>query len=412
MEQKIRHIVKRTVSSIVSAPSILYPLLKDEAIGGKLIMAFALAAVIVVNSPLKEAYDTFWHLHLSIGLGELSLSLDLREWVNEGLMAFFFLVVGLEIKRELVNGELRDIKKAILPISAAIGGMIIPAVIYLAINLNSSAIQGWGIPVATDIAFAVAVLALLGNRVPITLKLFLLALAIVDDIGAILVIALFYADIINYAFLAVTAGLVISTWMLRKWLANKLAVVFVLGIALWICAHFTGIHASITGVLMGLLAPVPNSPEEPSQSKRIEEFFLPITTFFVLPVFAFANAGVVLSSSVLHYQDAKPIMAGIVAGLVLGKLIGISGAAWLMVRLGLAKLPSGVGWMHIVGVSIIAGIGFTMSIFITELAFDHETQMEVAKISIFIASGFAALLGSLFLLKAKAIKQIIDEGIH
>jgi Na+:H+ antiporter, NhaA family len=412
LHHKIKHLTKKTVSSIVSAQSMLNSLLKDEAIGGKLIIAFAAIAIILVNSPLKDTYDAFWHLSLSIGLGNLSLSQDLRHWVNEGLMALFFLVVGLEIKRELVSGELRDMKKAILPIAAAIGGMIVPAIIYLAFNLNSDAVQGWGVPIATDIAFAVAVLALLGNRVPLTLKLFLLTLAIVDDIGAILVIALFYAEILNYWYLACTFGLILAIWLMRKWLTNKLAIVIALGVTLWITAHLAGIHASIVGAVMGLLAPVPRSSKEPSHSRDLEEFFLPITTFFVLPVFALANAGVVLSSSVFQFPDSKSIMAGIIAGLIIGKLVGISGAAWLMVRFGLAKLPTGVGWLHVIGVSIIAGIGFTVSIFITELAFVNESQVEIAKISIFIASGLAALIGSLFLLKAKEIKQILDENTN
>ncbi len=402
MHQKITHITKKAVSSITSIPSMLNFLLKDEAIGGKLIIATAALALVVVNSPLRDAYDTLWQTNFSVGLGDFSLSHDLRHWVNEGLMAIFFLVVGLEIKRELVNGELKDPKKAILPLAAAIGGMIVPAIIYLGFNLNSDAIQGWGIPIATDIAFAVAVLALLSNRVPLSLKLFLLTLAIVDDIGAIFVIALFYAEIINYWYLFGSAGLVISIWLMRRWLADKLAMVVVLGTVLWITTHLSGIHASIVGAAMGLLAPVPRSAKTPSQSRDLEKFFLPISTFIVLPVFAFANAGVVLSGDMFSSPEAAPVILGVVVGLVVGKLIGISGATWLMVRLGYAKLPTGTNWAHIVGISLIAGIGFTVSIFITELAFpDNKQLVETAKISVFIASGIAAALGSAVLLRAK-----------
>lgn len=392
----------KTVSSIIRVPSILNSLLKDEAIGGKLIAAFAVLALVVVNSPFKDVYNAFWHLTLSIGLGDFSLSQDLRHWVNEGLMAIFFLVVGLEIKRELVNGELKDPKKAILPMAAAVGGMVVPALIYLGFNMSSGAIHGWGIPIATDIAFAVAVLAFLSKRVPLSLKLFLLTLAIVDDIGAIFVIALFYAEIINYWYLLASVVLVVGIWLMRRWLSHKLAIVMVLGIVLWITTHLSGIHASIVGAIMGLLAPMSRSVSASSQSKSLEEFFLPISTFVVLPVFAFANAGVTLSGDMFSNPEANPIILGIVMGLVVGKLVGISGATWLMVRLGYATLPTGANWVHIVGISLVAGIGFTVSIFMSELAFSDNRQLiETAKVSVFIASGIAATLGSAVLLKAK-----------
>lgn len=410
MHQKIKHFTKKTINSIIGAPSILNSLLKDEAIGGKLIIMSAALAVAAVNSPLKALYDSLWQTDFSIDLANLTLSQDLRHWVNEGLMAIFFLVVGLEIKRELVNGELKDKKKAILPISAAIGGMIVPALIYVAFNINSNSIYGWGIPTATDIAFAVTVLALLGNRVPLALKIFLLTLAIVDDIGAIIIIAVFYADSINYSYLTAALLLTVFMWMIRRWLSKNLIILLVLGVTLWLFAHLAKIHASVVGAVLGLLALIPKSPREPSQSRSLEEFFLPISTFFVLPVFAFANAGVVLSASVFKGQDSMPIMAGIVLGLVVGKLVGISGVSWIMVRLGLAKLPAKVSWLHIVGVSIISGIGFTVSIFITDLAFQDPHQVEIAKVSIFIASGLAAVLGSLFLLKSKEIEHILDEA--
>lgn len=401
MKPKIKHIAKKATSNIVEIPSILNTLLKDETISGKLIITFAALAMLVVNSPIADVYQNFWHFNLSIGFKEAAISQDLRHWVNEGLMAIFFLVVGLEIKRELVEGELKDRKKAILPVAAAVGGMIVPAVIYLAFNLQSNAIQGWGIPIATDIAFAVAVLALLGSRVPLALKLFLLTLAIVDDIGAIFIIALFYAEIINYTFLFGAVGLLVAMYVFRKWLAGKLAIFIMLGVVLWVTTHLSGIHASIVGAALGLLAPLSSPVSRRSVSKRLEEMFLPVSTFIVLPVFAFANAGVVLTAAVFDGSDAGSIAAGIIAGLVLGKLVGITGASWLMVRLGLARLPSGTGWMHIVGVSLIAGIGFTVSIFIAELAFPNNKELvETAKVSIFIASGAAATLGVLILSKA------------
>ena len=322
--------------------------LKDEAIGGKLILVAALLSLIVVNSPFRDEFNQFWHLPLSIGLGSWSLSLDLRHWVNEGLMALFFLVVGLEIKRELVKGELKDIKTAILPIGAALGGMIIPALIYLVFNLNTGAIQGWGIPIATDIAFAVAVLSLLSNRVPVSLKIFLLTLAIADDIGAIFVIALFYAEIINYWYLSVSFLLAIGIFLFRKQLIYRLLIVSLLGIGLWLTTHLSGIHASIVGAVMGFLAPVTKSNDKVGVSERVEKLLLPVTTFFVLPIFAFANAGFTLSANALTTNQS--ILWGVIGGLVLGKVLGITLASWLLVKLKVAQLPSGVAWKHIIGI--------------------------------------------------------------
>ena len=386
------------------AHAVLQSVLGDEAAGGKLIIFFAALALVVVNSPLQAMYEMFWTLDFSLGIGDAVLSQDLRHWVNEGLMAIFFLVVGLEIKRELVNGELKDPKKAILPFAAAIGGMVVPALIYFALNTTGETVRGWGIPIATDIAFAVAVLAFLSKRVPLSLKLFLLTLAIVDDIGAIFVIALFYAEIINYYFLALSAITIAVIWLIvhQGWLSKRLVVIIaLLGILLWVSTHLSGIHASIVGAVLGLLAPVPRSAQTPSASKRLEKFFLPISTFIVLPVFAFANAGVALSGDVFGNPDARSVMIGVVAGLVLGKLAGISGATWLMVKLGLATLPTGTNWGHIIGVSLIAGIGFTVSIFITGLAFsDNQELIEAAKVSVFAASGLAATLGSLVIWRA------------
>lgn len=410
MQQKLRHITRKARSSISTAPNTLRMFLQDETIAGKLIIAFAALALIVVNSPLRETYESFWQLNLSIGLGDLTLSQDLRHWVNEGLMSFFFLVVGLEIKRELVKGELRDPKKAALPIGAAIGGMVFPAVIYLAFNLHSNAIQGWGIPIATDIAFAVAVLALLGKRVPFSLKLFLLTLSIVDDIGAIVIIALFYAEIIHTGFLFGSIALLLMIWLFRKRLAGRMPIFIALGVLLWLTTHLSGIHASIVGAAIGLLAPLYGPAQKQSIGKRLEDFFLPISTFISLPVFAFANAGVVLTATAFTHADSLPVMSGVIMGLVFGKLIGISGVAWLMTRLGYAKLPAGTNWAHIIGVSLIAGIGFTVSIFITELAFEGNRELaETAKISIFIASGVAAVLGSAVLLNAKSIKKSLMD---
>jgi NhaA family Na+:H+ antiporter len=377
---------------------MLNTFLKDESIGGKLILAAALLSLIVVNSPLSEAYTEFWHTTFSLRVGEWSFSLELRDWVNEGLMTFFFLVVGLEIKRELVKGELRDIRTAILPIGAAVGGMIIPALFYLALNITEDSARGWGIPIATDIAFAIAILALLGNRIPIALKIFLLTLAIADDIGAIIVIALFYADIIHYGYLLFSFSIVIALVAFRKQLIDRLWIVVLAGVALWMTTHLSGVHASIVGAAMGLLAPVATSRRTVSVAERVEQFFLPFTTFIVVPLFAFANAGFTLSREALSTNTQ--VVWGIILGLVLGKAIGISMLSWIMVKLGIAALPAGVRWRHIIGVGFIAGIGFTVSIFITELAFAGNAQLiETAKVSIFIASALSAIIGSALLLR-------------
>ncbi len=390
VEEKIKNLALKLHPKRVA--TLFETFLKDESIGGKLILVTALLSLIVINSPLSDVFNDFWHLPLSIGLGSWSLSLDLRHWVNEGLMAFFFLVVGLEIKRELVRGELKDVKAAILPIGAAVGGMLVPALIYVSFNLDTGAIEGWGIPLATDIAFAVAILSLLSKRVPISLKIFLLTLAIADDIGAIFVIALFYAEIINYWYLAFSFLLVMGIFLFRKLLTYRLLLVCLLGIVLWITTHLSGIHASIIGAVMGLLAPISMSGDKMGVSEKVEKFLLPITTFFVLPVFAFANAGFSLSVNAL--TENQSILWGVFFGLVLGKVIGITLASWLLVKLKVARLPDHVTWRHIVGIGFIAGIGFTVSIFITELAFsDEQSFINTAKIGIFIASGMSALIG-------------------
>lgn len=399
MKEKVKHIARRLHPKRVA--TLFDTFLKDESIGGKIILVAAVLSLIVVNSPLRDAFDGFWHLPLSIGLGSWSLSMDLRHWVNEGLMAFFFLVVGLEIKRELVKGELKDIKTAILPIGAAVGGVLIPALIYVAFNFNTGATQGWGIPIATDIAFAVAVLSLLSKRVPVSLKIFLLTLAIADDIGAIFIIALFYAEIINYWYLIASFMLAISIYLFRKRLTYRVVLVSLLGVLLWVTTHLSGIHASIVGAVMGLLAPVAVSGGNVSVSEKVEKFFLPISTFFVLPVFAFANAGFPISASALTTNQS--ILWGIFLGLVFGKVIGITLASWLLVKFKVAQLPKGVVWKHIIGVGFIAGIGFTVSIFITELAFaDSVTYTNTAKMGIFIASLTSALLGYITLRSTKS----------
>lgn len=397
MKEKVQKVVSRFHPK--QLPALFDTFLKDETISGKLILGATLLALIVVNSPLHDAYEEFWQTNLSIGLGGRSLSMDLRHWVNEALMAFFFLVVGLEIKREFIRGELRNLKMASLPIVAALGGMIVPAVIYIALNPNPETIRGWGIPIATDIAFAVGILILLGDRVPMPLKVFLLTLAIADDIGAIIVIALFYAEIIHYGYLLASALLLLALWIFRRHLAGSSALLMLCGIVLWLTTHLSGIHASIVGVAIGLLAPLTRVNNEASVVEKFERAFLPVSTFIALPVFAFANAGIVLTSQVFA-PATNSVMWGVILGLVVGKVVGITGATWLLVRSGKSQLPKGTDWSHIIGVGFVAGIGFTVSLFITELAFsDSAALLETAKLSIFIASAISAILGVLVLVR-------------
>ena len=373
--------------------------IKDESIGGKLIILAAILSLVIANSPLQEPFLDFWQQTLLIGLGNWSLELSLLHWLNEGLMALFFLVVGLEIKRELIRGELRDRKTAMLPIGAAVGGVVVPALIYLALTYQTDAIHGWGVPIATDTAIAIAVLALLRDRVPIQLKIFLLALAVADDVLAISVIGLFYSETIQPLYLAGSAILTALIFTFRKFLSTRLTFVIGLGLLLWLTTHLGGVHASIVGVVMGLLAPIPRLNSELSTPEKVERFFLPVTTLVVVPLFALANAGFVFSwEPFIHNQT---IIFAIIAGLVIGKVIGITAMSWLLVKLKIAQLPYEVRWRHIIGVGFIAGIGFTVSLFIAELAFHTGSPYgDAAKVGIFIASTISAIIGLLILRRA------------
>ncbi len=402
----------------------LVDFLHTEAAGGVVLLAATAVALVLANSPWSEAYQSFWQTQFSIELGPLSLSLDLHELVNDGLMAVFFFVVGLEIKRELVEGELRGPRRAALPAIAALGGMVVPAAIYLLVNAGGAGEPGWGIPMATDIAMAVGVLSLLGSRVRPSLKLFVLALAIVDDIGAILVIALFYGDGIDLAPLLGAAGAVALVVVLRSVGVQAIPAYIAVGAVLWLFLHEAGVHATIAGVILGLLAPTQparrgdmideselidlSSPQAARQTvvvarqsvsvvEWLEHGLHPWTSFVILPIFALANAGVPLSSEALDVAAGSPITLGIVLGLVVGKTVGITMFAWLAVRVRAGELPAGATWPSMAGVAAVAGIGFTVAIFIAGLAFDDPALQDLAKIGILAGSLLAALLGVLLL---------------
>ena len=433
-------------SDRVLARRIVRPLqefLSTATAGATLLLLTAMVALVWANSPWREAYDQLWHTQLEGRLGGWEISLDLRHWVNDGLMTLFFLVVGLEIKRELLTGELQDRRAAALPAVAAIGGMVVPALIYTAVTTGGPGSHGWGIPVATDIAFALGVLTLAARHAPANVKPFLLTLAIVDDIGAIALIGLFYSGGLIWGWLCLAAAVVLIILGLHR-IQVRAAVVYVaLGVVLWLATFESGVHPTIAGVGLGLLTPAlafqrpravsaeavrtaegthddPDPPdadapqwlrlawlsrEAVSPLARMEHLLLPWTSFVILPIFALANAGVRLSMHSLSEAVTSPVTIGVILGLVLGKVAGISAASWVAVRMGVGRLPAGVGWSHLVGTAATAGIGFTVSIFVTELAFDDAGLAAEAKVGILAASILAGLLGFLLLRRAPAAAE-------
>lgn len=370
---------------------------KNESASGLILLTCAIIAIIIANSRFAEAYEHILHTYITIGYKEFSLSMSLLHWINDGLMAIFFFVVGMEIKRELVIGELKSIKRTILPISAAIGGMIVPAIIYAAFNFNNPTITGWGIPMATDIAFALGILSLVGKKAPKGIVVFLTALAIVDDLGAIIVIAIFYTNQISWTALAI--GLIIFSALI---LANKLKVKYVSvfaigGILLWICFYKSGIHATVAGVLLGMTLPLGKnvSQSKTSMLSRFEHALTPWSSFVVMPIFAFANSGVTLDIKSASTLISTPVSLGIILGLFIGKQIGVFGISYVLVKLKIAKLPSQVTKRHLYGASVLAGVGFTMSLFVSSLSFTDEAVLSTAKMSIMIASVLAAAFGTI-----------------
>lgn len=405
----------------------------NEVVSGLTLLIAALSALAWANSPWISGYRQFQDMMIIIGAGSFSIELDVKHWINDGLMALFFFVVGLEIKRELVHGELNDRRRAALPVAAAVGGMVLPALIYAGFNVGSEGAPGWGIPMATDIAFALGVLALLGDRIPAQLRVFLLALAIVDDIGAILVIAVFYTSELSWTLLGVAAlllGVIIA--MLKGGMRNPLSYI-VVSLLFWGAVHESGVHATIAGVLLGMLTPATSwfsertfidtaghhlqefrealdqqdyetagailgEIEELTRTTeapldRLERTIHPWVSFVVLPLFALANAGVTFSADMLEQAMASSVTLGVAAGLVIGKAAGVTLFSWAAVRLGLAHSPKELTWRHKIGVSLLSGIGFTVALFITELAFEGGNLVEEAKVGIFTASLFAGLAG-------------------
>lgn len=381
-------------------PPVVRRFLDTEASGGALLVGAAAFALAWANLA-RDSYDRAWRNDVVLRIGSFGVEEDLQHFVNDGLMAVFFLVVGLEIKRELVTGDLRDRRSAALPVAAALGGMIVPAVIYLALNTSGAGRAGWGIPVATDIAFAVAVLALVGSRVPASLKLFLLSLAIVDDIGAIVVIAIFYAESIDMAALGLAAAAVLASLTLRRARVHWAGIHILLGVACWLATYNSGVHATIAGVVFGLLTPARPSvtADATSPAERLQQALHPFSSFLIVPVFALANAGVPIRFDSFEAPSAWSVAAGVVSGLVVGKLVGVAGASWLAVRLGIARLPDDVTWRDLTATAALAGIGFTVSLFLTNLAFDDAQLRDAAKLAVLLASVAASLVGAALLLR-------------
>ncbi|MFT3926806.1 MAG: Na+/H+ antiporter NhaA [Myxococcales bacterium] len=404
-----------------------------EAASGLLLLATAGLALVLANGPWRHAYEALWHTPLGFRLGTLHFEQDLHFWINDGLMTIFFFVVGLEIRREIHRGELSGLRRAALPVAAALGGMLFPAVLYALFNRGRPSLAGWGIPMATDIAFAVGTLALLGKRVPPALRVLLLALAVIDDVGAILVIAVFYSTGLSWlGFLAMGLG-TLAIYGLQK-LGVRPALAYLLpGLVIWAGAYEAGVHPTLAGVIVGLMTPVRawfgpqrfaqhaqqgaarlgslDAAEERaalgildelaqarreavSPVERLEHALHGYVAFGIMPLFAFANAGVPLGEASFT-GDHRAVFLGIVVGLSLGKPLGIVAFSWLLVKLGLGALPMGLSLRHVVLVGLVGGIGFTMALFIAQLALPPGALLETAKLAILVASGLAALLSSL-----------------
>lgn len=432
---------KRPIDRILSPFQEFF---QQEASSGIILIIATIVALIWANSSWGESYNSLWHTTLTFSFGDFGISKDLLHWINDGLMAVFFFVVGLEIKREVLVGELSTPRQAVLPIVAAIGGMALPAAFYLVFNANEPAQSGWGIPMATDIAFALGVLSLLGKRVPLSLKIFLTAVAIVDDLGAVLVIALFYTSEVVWVSLLIGAIFLVALIVMNKLGVRSPLLYSLLGLGLWVAFLKSGIHATIAGVLLAMTIPVRtriNTEEfishagffldefrkhgKPGESvltnqdqrsaiqaievaaehaqtplQRLEHMLHPWVSYFIMPVFALANAGVVLKGDIL-FVFTQPVTLGIMAGLILGKQIGVFLASYIAIKLKWADLPSGMGWQHLYGLAWLTGIGFTMSLFIASLAFGNSEFLASAKTGILIASLVSGIAGAFILSRAK-----------
>jgi NhaA family Na+:H+ antiporter len=369
--------------------------LKLESASGIILVGSAVLALILNNSPLSNLYDLLLNTPVEIRVGALHLAKPLLLWINDGLMAVFFLLIGLEVKREILDGQLSSLSQIALPGIAAIGGMVVPALIYVFFNFdNPGALSGWAIPAATDIAFALGIMTLLGSRVPLSLKLFLLTLAIIDDLGAIVIIAIFYSGKLSVVSL-VLAGITVALLAAMNLMGVKrMAAYVIVGVILWICVLKSGVHATLAGVALAFSIPMRTKEDEPCPLRELEHTLHPWVAFCIMPVFAFANSGVSLEGMSIATL-LEPIPVGVALGLILGKQLGVYGFSKLCIKLGLAKMPEGASWLSLYGTSILCGIGFTMSLFISTLAFDSGAGVEgvSARLGILVGSFVSAILG-------------------
>lgn len=365
---------------------------RHEASGGILLMLSAVAALIVANSALSVFYEDFLGAYFAVTLDGVGLKKPLILWINDGLMAIFFFLIGLELKREMMEGKLKNPADVVLPGMAAVGGMVMPALIFVALNWGLPSVTGWAIPAATDIAFALGILALMGSRAPASLKVFLLTLAILDDLGAIIIIALFYtAELkIDYLYLALIplGGLI---WLNLKG-AHRMAPMILLGVVMWFFVLKSGVHATLAGVITAFCIPMKDKWGK-SPLHSLEHALTPYVLYLIIPVFAFANAGVVLQGMTIADLFA-PLPLGIALGLILGKQAGVFGVTFLMVKAGMARMPHGANWLHIYGVACLAGIGFTMSLFIGSLSFSDAAMMNQVRMGVLSGSAISAILGA------------------
>jgi NhaA family Na+:H+ antiporter len=367
----------------------------SEKSGGFILIGCTILSLILANSNVGESYLHFWHQDIGVDAGEIQLKYPVEFWVNDGLMAIFFLLVGLEIERELYTGELSSVKNALLPVFAAVGGMAVPAIIHMLFNYGTASQSGFGIPMATDIAFALGVLSLLGNRVPVTLKIFLTAFAIIDDLGAILLIAIVYTKEFSLFYFGLAIGIWVLLLLMNRLKIHKIYLYVIPGIAMWYCMVQSGVHATVSGILLAFALPFGNGDEK-TCSYRMQHILHKPVAFIILPIFALANTGVLFHQNWNEQLFSKNSL-GIMLGLIFGKPIGIMLFAYTAVKFKISRLAEDVNWKHIFGASILGGIGFTMSIFITLLAFENDNKIIESKIGILVSSLFAGLIGYIYL---------------
>ena len=383
---------------------------ESEKTSGIILIFCTIISIIIANSYFGKDYIDFWHNKIGFEIGGIALKYSIGHWINDGLMAIFFLMIGLEIERELYIGELSDIRNATLPVFAAIGGMVTPALLHFILNSGTETQTGFAIPIATDIAFALGVLTLLGKRVPISLKIFLASLAIIDDLGSIFVIALFYASDLSFLYLALALGIFAVLVILNRLGVHRLPFYLIPGFIMWCFMLKSGIHPTITGVLLAFAIPFASGDED-SPSYKLQHFLHRPVAFIIIPLFALANTCIALTANWMHVLLTLNSL-GIFVGLFFGKSLGIFLFSLLAVRLGLSQLPNDVSWKHIIGAGFLGGIGFTMSIFITLLAFGNPEIVQSSKISILLSSLAAATVGYFILNRQPSITSNISNANH